>query len=137
LELLFNFAWLTVAMALWGLWLIRRHNGRQQSLLRTMAAEAITLVVLTAVLLPAVSITDDLHACQLPTEIRRCEVQGDRHLVPISPPNHLHFALALLTVWKNLPDSRSSRLLAVDQLPPPAVYRDFRPLSSRPPPARP
>lgn len=134
LELLFNLAWLVVAVSLWGLWLVRRCSVRKGSLLPALGAQVIALAILTAVLLPVISMTDDLHACQLPAEIRRSVVQSDQHLTPVAPPNVVTFALALLGLCMSLPDFRRSSSLAVEQ---PAILQMrgfFRSLWSRPPP---
>lgn len=98
MELLFNVAWLTVAISLWGLWFVRRRCARKGSLRRSVPAEVIALAMLTTILLPAISITDDLHSCQLPAEIKRSVLQSNQHLAPAASPSVLPFALALLVL---------------------------------------
>lgn len=135
LELLFNLVWIAVAIYLWGSWLLSRRDGRKRSRLCAFGAKAIPLAVLTVILLPAISITDDLHACQFPAEIKRSEFQSDRHIIPAAPPVQLHFAVALLAFWMTSQDSRSSYML---QMEPPArlaTCGHFRTLWCRPPPA--
>lgn len=126
---------MALVVSLWGFWLMRRHNGYSKSRLCSFAAGAIPLAVLTAILLPAISITDDLHVCQLPAEIRRSDLQSDRHLVPSGPANDLPFAVALLALLPVPSASRWLRLVVLDQVVPPGMHGCFRALFSRPPPA--
>ncbi|HWA96762.1 MAG TPA: hypothetical protein VG844_19350 [Terracidiphilus sp.] len=135
LELSSNFAWLAVVISLWGLWLLHRGGNSQKSLVCAIAAEVIPLAIVTALLLPAISITDDLHACQLPAEIRRSEVQSDCHSVPTPLPGMLPVALALFAIGRGLSDSQWNFLLAVEQPAKPAERGHFRAFSSRPPPS--
>jgi hypothetical protein len=135
LELVLNFAWMAVVVSLWGLWLVRRRDGRKRLLLCNIAAGAVPLAVMTAILLPAISITDDLHACQIPAEIRRSDVPGDRHIVPIAPAKDLPFAPAFLAFLTIPSGSRWPHFVVMEQLLPSAMHGCFRALFSRPPPA--
>lgn len=134
LELLSNLAWLVVAISMWGLWFVRR-GMRKRSLIPAIGAQAIALAMLTVILLPAISITDDLHACQLPAEIRRSVLQSDRHLNPAAPPGVLPFALALLALCTNSLEPRGITCLAVEQRAPLHIHGYLRSLWSRPPPS--
>lgn len=137
LELLSNLVWLAVAISFWGSWFLRRHGVRKASLLHAVGTEVIALAMLTTVLLPAISITDDLHACQLPAEIKRSILQSDRRLSPAAPPSIQPFPLAMLALFCMSPlDYRGMTFLAVEQPTRPQTRGYLRSLWSRPPPAR-
>ena len=135
MELLSNLAWFAVAVSLWGWWSVRRRSARKGPFVQDASAELIALVMLTAILLPAISITDDLHACQLPAEIRRSVLQSDRRLTPAAPPGILPFTLALLALlMSSLKRCRIAYLAAERPASlPPWSYVPF--LWGRPPPA--
>lgn len=136
LELLSNLVWLAVAIALWGSWFLRRSGPRKASLLHSVRAEAIALAMLTAILLPAISITDDLHPCQLPAEIRRSVMQGDQHLNHAAPPSIHPFPLALLALFCiSALDHRKLACLVMEPPVQPQMRGYFPSLWSRPPPA--
>jgi len=91
--------WLAVAVSLWGLWLAARESGRRRSLLPGIGLQLVALGVLTAILLPVISITDDLQANHNPAEVERASVvRNEGHLPAVPPPSVLPFALALLTL---------------------------------------
>jgi hypothetical protein len=137
LELLSNLVWLAVAISLWGLWFLRRRGVGKRSLFHSVGTEVIALAMLTTILLPAISITDDLHACQLPAEIKRSVLQSDRHLSPAARPRVQPFPLALLALFCMSPlDYGGMTFVAVEQ-PTRSFMRGYlRSLWSRPPPAQ-
>jgi len=69
MELLCNLVWVAVTVALWSSWLVRRRQARTASILPAIAVQLISLAALTAILLPAISITDDLQASNNPAEV--------------------------------------------------------------------
>lgn len=97
-ELLSNFAWLAIVVPLWGLWLVRQRGARTGSVLPAAVVQVMALAMLTAILLPVISITDDLHGGQLPAEVKRSVLQADRQLSSSAPAGLVPFALALLAL---------------------------------------
>lgn len=93
MELLSNFAWFVVAAALWATWLARRRAGAK--LRPGIAAQLTALAVLTLILLPVISVSDDLQASHNPAEVERICVRSDQHLLG---PEALPQAPAALTI---------------------------------------
>jgi len=85
MELVCNLAWLAVAIVLWGNWFARARRETRASLLPAVAVQVIALAALTAILLPVISITDDLQASNNPAEVERSVVKRDQLLCPHSP----------------------------------------------------
>lgn len=135
MELLSNLVWLAVSISLWGLWLWRRRGGRKGSLVPGVGLQIVALAMLTAVLLPPISLTDDLHSCQLPAEIKRTVVRSDRPLAPVAPPGVLPFLFALGAFCLSLPGLRTVSFLTREELPPRQSRGHHLSLWSRPPPA--
>jgi hypothetical protein len=133
-ELLFNFAWLAVAISLWGLWLVRRRGARKGTVLPTVAVQLMALAMLTAILLPVISITDDLHCGQLPAEVKRSVLQSDRQLSPAAPPGVLPVALALLALGMNLLFPRGVGFVALERSAQRQTLGHYQHLWTRPPP---
>lgn len=79
MELLSNLAWLAVAVALWVTWLARRRAGA--TLRSGLAVQLTALAVLTLILLPAISVSDDLQASHNPAEVERTCFRSDQHLL--------------------------------------------------------
>jgi hypothetical protein len=57
--------------------------------------QLLALAMLSAVLLPAISISDDLQAYHNPAEVQRTSDRNDRHAVFAKSPHSLPVALAL------------------------------------------
>lgn len=114
-ELLSNLVWLAIAISLWGLWLWRRRGPREGSLCPHVGLQVIALAMLTAILLPPISITDDLHSCQLPAEIRRTVMRGDQPFAPVAPPSILPFALTLMAFYLVSLCPRKATLLTLEE----------------------
>ena len=66
---------MAVTIAFWGFWCAQgRHlkrRSKRQLLLPAIAVQLISLCALTAILLPVISITDDLQASNNPAEVER------------------------------------------------------------------
>jgi len=136
MELLCNLVWVAVTVALWSSWLVRRRQARTASILPAIAVQLISLAALTAILLPAISITDDLQASNNPAEVERSAGKRD-HLFSFQQAHQgapgvvalvvSGFRPSLLTRISLLPaDSAISsvgvaHLLAPWSRPPPAV----------------
>ena len=132
MELLSNLAWFAVAVALWLTWLARRRAG--STLSSGIAVQLTTLAVLTLILLPVISVSDDLQASQNPAEVERTCVRSDQHLLG---PEVLPQAPAALTIIFSCLLLASPRTIAF--LRPPSLPRGesmphVRSLGSRPPP---
>jgi hypothetical protein len=67
MELILNFAWMMLALTGAGLWM--RHARRNGV---TPRMQAVALLMLMVVLLPVISVTDDLQALQNPAELDCC-----------------------------------------------------------------
>jgi len=116
MELLCNFAWATVIVALWSCWFVRRRrtgsNSARISPLPAIALQLISLAALTAILLPVISITDDLQASNNPAEVERSAGKRD-HLFSFHQTHHGAPGIVALVV----PCLRPSFLTRVSLLP--------------------
>lgn len=104
MELLLNLAWLLVATGAIVLWLHQR--GHSVSTSRSgLLLQSVALACALAVLFPAISATDDLHAAQLAVEASDVARKALRSMNTVSSSgavDWLHFlpALLLLAVMK-------------------------------------
>ena len=136
MELLCNLVWVAVTVALWSSWLVRRRQARTASILPAIAVQLISLAALTAILLPVISITDDLQAANNPAEVERSAgkrdhlfslhqahqgVSGIVALVAHSPRPSLLTKFSLLPADSAIPSVGVAHLLAPWSRPPPAV----------------
>ncbi|MGA2908011.1 MAG: hypothetical protein ABSE36_09935 [Terracidiphilus sp.] len=112
MELLCNLVWVAVTVALWSSWLVRRRQARTASILPAIAVQLISLAALTAILLPAISITDDLQASNNPAEVERSAGKRD-HLFSFHQTHHGAPGIVALVV----PCLRPSFLTRVSLLP--------------------
>jgi hypothetical protein len=78
-ELIFNLLWLTLSVGIFGFWIWSQRRWADRSLRATTRIQIMALAVLIVILLPVVSLTDDLQACAAPAEmehlIRRIDLQ--------------------------------------------------------------
>lgn len=140
-EILSNLAWGLVVAVLWGLWLKslpRRGEQRTQgkaALLPAIGVQLVALTMLSVVLLPVISVTDDLQAANFPAEVERAGGRNDRHLSLDQFTHPLPVALALLVL--SFPPLRLHTIafLSNDELLPRQRHAYARTLWSRPPPA--
>ncbi|HEX3986979.1 MAG TPA: hypothetical protein VHX13_10260 [Acidobacteriaceae bacterium] len=136
MELLSNLVWIAVAIALWGGWLAQRGRGRGASLPSGLRAQVAALAVLTLILLPVISVSDDLQASHNPAEVERTCIRSDQHLLrpDAIPPAPAALAAVIgsllpcppgaIAFLRTLPVPRSDRTESVPILasrPPPAV----------------
>lgn len=135
MELLFNLLWLAISVLIVGLWLLHTARGSNDLVRHSIGVQLIALALLIIILLPVVSLTDDMHASALLAESehlwRRCDFQalGDFALHAISVAivgfTLLNIAPQRQTVaWLAIPDRRANSC---------AAY--LRILGTRPPPA--
>lgn len=135
MELLSNLAWIAIALALWGLWLSQSRHGRAAFLRPGFTAQLTALAVLTLILLPVISVSDDLQASHNPAEVERTSLRNDQHLARPDAPPPAPAALAVVITCLLLVSPRTIAFLR-----PPALARGewvawTRVLESRPPPA--
>jgi len=76
-ELFFNLLWLAISSLILGFWLLSRNRWADDSLRVSIGLQLIALTLLIAVLLPVVSLTDDLQACTMPAESEHMSRRGD------------------------------------------------------------
>ncbi|MGB7266570.1 MAG: hypothetical protein WBC92_13715 [Terracidiphilus sp.] len=136
MELLSNLVWAAVIAALWTAWLTCRRSGSVASQPSRTAIQLIGLAMLSAILLPVISVTDDLHACDIPAEVERVctwnHRQSSTEQAPRTPsaslailaislqPSRLH-AIAFLTAEKLIPRPQSAHGPLPWYRPPPAA----------------
>ncbi|HEV2462436.1 MAG TPA: hypothetical protein VGT04_01415 [Acidobacteriaceae bacterium] len=134
MEVIFNLLWLAISALLVGIWLLR--SARGTNIVRhSLGVQLIALALLIVILLPVVSLTDDLHATALLTESdrlwRRCDFQtiGDlaTHVISI--------AIAGLALTHVAPQRRTLSWLASPARKSDSFAGYLRILSTRPPPA--
>lgn len=135
MELLCNLVWVAVTAALWSSWLVRRRHARSASILPTIALQLISLAAVTAILLPVISITDDLQAANNPAEVERSAGKRD-HFVSFQQAHHCAPGVVALVVPCLRPSflTRFSLLPTDFAVPPKGTAHAFKQLS-RPPPA--
>lgn len=135
MEILSNLIWLCAAALLWGLWLARVRPGCRSSQLSAIGVQLVALAMLTAILLPAISITDDLQAAHFQAEVERCIVRNERHLAADLAVGTFPPAFALLAFClSSMLAGRKEFLLAEERSPRQGRGHQLAPWS-RPPPA--
>jgi hypothetical protein len=82
MELLCNLGWLAITIAFWAFWCAQARQAKRRSLLPAIAVQLISLCALTAILLPVISITDDLQASNNPAEVERSAAKRNQFLNP-------------------------------------------------------
>ena len=69
MELLFNLLWVGLSIGLIGLWLLSRRRWQNDALRPGSHIQIAALAIVIVILLPVVSLTDDLLACTAPAEV--------------------------------------------------------------------
>lgn len=96
MELLSNLVWIIVALALWGVWLAERRPARSRLLWPGTGVQLIALAMLSVVLLPAISVSDDLQASHNPAEVERTCARSDQQAMLIANSQATPVALAVI-----------------------------------------
>lgn len=91
MELIFNLIWLALSSVLVGLWLWHRDRWADDPLRSSLTVQIVALLLLVVILLPVVSLTDDLHATALLYESDHVWRRGDFQTA-------IDFALHTLTI---------------------------------------
>ncbi|MGC1363577.1 MAG: hypothetical protein WA826_20565, partial [Silvibacterium sp.] len=134
-ELFFNLLWLALSSLILGFWLLRRNRWVDDSMRSSIGIQLIALALLIVVLLPVVSLTDDLQACTMPAESEHLSRRSDFQTIA---DFSLHAVSVVITGLVPLDSSPQPAALAWLSFPaeketPSAGY--LRILGSRPPPA--
>jgi hypothetical protein len=133
-ETFFNLLWVAVAATLWTWWLTEHRRRHAQSLLPAVGLQLVALAVLAVILLPVISLTDDLQATTNPAETERGARAGDLQPSPDQPVHPLPLALVMLVVAPELPRLQAQEFIAQERS---VVQRSpdfFRRLPARAPP---
>lgn len=135
MELFFNLLWLALSTVLVTCWLCDRENWKNRSFRPTTQTQIVALLVLLVVLLPAVSLTDDLQACTTPVETEHVIRRVD--LLPVASSS-LHQAVMVVATLLSFERAASLQTLA-SVAPALEVEKPFtgnlRNAGNRPPPA--
>ena len=130
MEMTLNLAWL--ALAVWMAWAWVRYaprEGRPGSVDRRMQLVALSLVIL--ILLPAISMTDDLTAARNPAEVDTSIRRDHDWLHP-----HVLIPVAMALVISLFAGLSLGTIELISRSAPPAVtsYAALHPIENRPPP---
>jgi len=138
MESLCNLGWLAVTIAFWGFWCAQRRQvnsrAKRQLLLPAIVVQLISLCALTAILLPVISITDDLQASNNPAEVERGAGKRDQFLNPHHVPHGIPGTIALAVPRRRAPLMRRLAFLAHDLAVPAQGNAQVLAQWSRPPP---
>jgi hypothetical protein len=134
MELLCNLGWLAVTIALWGFWCAQGRQMMRRSLLPAIAAQLISLCALTAILLPVISITDDLQASNNPAEVERGAGKRNQFLCAHHVPHGIPGTIALTVPGLRPPLLRRLAFLTDDFAVPAQGTAQVLAQWSRPPP---
>lgn len=96
METFFNLLWVAVTIVLCAVWFAGRRRPRAKTLLPAIGVQLVALAVLAVILLPVISLTDDLQACTAPAESEHLSRRGDLQASPDQPLHSLPLSLALL-----------------------------------------
>lgn len=134
MEVLSNLVWIAVVFALWCLWLLQRRTVRRVLQRSGIRVQLVALALLTLILLPVISVSDDLQASHNPAEVERTCIRNDQHLLRPDFPAPAPAALVVVITCLLLVSPRTIALLR-----PPSLLRSeriahFRLRAPRPPP---
>lgn len=134
MEIFFNLLWVGVTVVLGAAWLAARQRGTK-SLLPSLGVQLTALVVLALILLPVISLTDDLQASITLAETEHVARRGGTHPSPDQRLHPLPVALTLLVVIPRIPPPTVRESIVAEQPPLPRMQAFSRALATRPPPA--
>ncbi|MGC2297445.1 MAG: hypothetical protein WA476_01495 [Acidobacteriaceae bacterium] len=110
-EIFFNLLWMAITVALGAAWISGRRNLRAQSVLPAIGLQFVALALLAVILLPAISLTDDLQSTTNPAETERLSRRGDLQPSPDQPVHPIPVALALFVVPRIFQPLRATGIL--------------------------
>lgn len=134
MELLSNLVWIAVALALWCLWLAEQRHARGASLPSGIRVQLVALGLLTLILLPVISVSDDLQASHNPAEVERTCLRNDQHWLRPDTPPPAPAALAAVITCLLLASPRTVAFLCPHASPRGEQIAYLRVFASRPPP---
>ncbi len=134
MEIFFNLLWVAVAIMLCTMWCADLQRNRKESLLPTIGIQLVALAVLVAILLPVISLTDDLQAATNPAETERVCRRSDQQPSPDRPLHRVPVALAVLDAPRIFPPVPVTRLRAVAEPVSQQAQAFYRAFATRPPP---
>ncbi len=134
-ETFFNLLWVAVTVALCAGWCARLQRNRSKSLLPAIAVQLVALALLAVVLLPVISLTDDLQACTTLAESEHLSRRGDLQPASDQPVDSLPLSLALLAAAPTATDMPLADFVRVEQSASQQMRGFSRSLATRPPPA--
>lgn len=76
-ELISNLLWLAISSLLLCFWYLRLKRRSSRSSRTSLGVQIVALFLLTVILLPVISLTDDLQACTMPAESEHLSQRGD------------------------------------------------------------
>jgi hypothetical protein len=79
-ELVFNLLWLTLSLGLVLFWTMIQHPSANETLRCSTRMQIVALAMLIVILLPVVSLTDDLQTCTAPAEAEHLGRRVDMHI---------------------------------------------------------
>jgi hypothetical protein len=139
MEVLCNLGWLAITIAFWGCWCAQgrqvKRRSKPQLLLPAIAVQLISLCALTAILLPVISITDDLQASNNPAEVERSAGKRNQLLCAHHVPHGVAGTTAIAVSGLRPPLLRRLAFLIDEFAVPAQRTAQVLPLWSRPPPA--
>jgi hypothetical protein len=129
MELTLNLGWLAVALWMAFAWLrVAPRAGRERR------AQFVALAVVILILLPAISMTDDLIAAQNPAEVDCCSVRRDHDGTHAHPNLPAPAALPLMAM-AGFTESFSQLRAPSEAAAPRVQAPSLGPIQNRPPPA--
>ena len=134
MEVLFNLIWVAVSVALFAVWLICFPQKRKKSLLPGAGTQIVALAMLAIILLPVISLTDDLQATNTPAEAEHLSRRGDLEHALDHSLHCLPVAFGQLISGLLLP-AQQQAAFTVTADPPVRQMRGYsRAMATRPPP---
>jgi hypothetical protein len=132
-EIFFNFLWVSVTIALGAVWFgTPRRAAKSQ--LPALGVQLTALVVLALILLPVISLTDDLQASITLAETEHIARRGDTQPLPNQRLHLLPVALNVLAIPR-IPTMMVRESIVAEQPPLLRMHAFSRALATRPPPA--
>ena len=135
MELFFNLLWLALSSLLLGFWILGPSRWTDERLRPSTRAQIVALVLLIVILLPVISLTDDLQACTAPAESEHLARRVDLQAITDGPLQAASILIAALGSFDEPPRLQILSWLspAEETETPSAGY--LRILGNRPPPA--
>lgn len=135
MELFSNLLWIVLSSFLLSIWLLRRNQWEDESLRSRVPLQIIALALLIVVLLPVVSLTDDLQACTMPAESDHLSRRSDFQAIADFSLHPFSFLVVASIPFQVSPPSRTLARLPIPAKTDTPCAEYLRILGSRPPPA--